>query len=99
MSWTAPGAGADGCARCAVNVVLDERVALRGRSLDGIALSQEGINHVVDIPCCNSIDRLLPQMPDGDGQPPVQVDPTLIAGHPALATVVVTRGSDLEGVS
>lgn len=38
-------------------------------------------------------------MLDGDGQPPVQVDATLLAAHPALATVVVTRGSDLEGVS
>jgi hypothetical protein len=38
-------------------------------------------------------------MLDGDSQPPVQIDPTLLAAHPALATVVVTRGSDLEGVS
>jgi hypothetical protein len=59
-----------------VDVVLHERVALCGRLLDGIALSQERIDHVVDIPCRNSIDRLLPEMLDGDGQPPVQVDPT-----------------------
>jgi hypothetical protein len=54
-----------------VDVVLHERVALCGGLLDGIALSQERIDHVVDISCRNGVDGPLSEMLDGDAQPPV----------------------------
>ena len=85
-----------GASGAGVDVVLGQRRARGGGLVDGVALLEERVDHVVDRAFVDRIDRLVSEVLHGDGKPPVEVLAALVRAHAALTAVVVAAGGDLE---
>ena len=81
-----------------VEIVLDQCAALGGGLGDRVALAQHGVDHVVEVTGADLVDRLVAEMLDRVGEPPVEVLAALVGSHPPFAPVKVPRRGDLEGL-
>jgi hypothetical protein len=62
-----------GASGAGVDVVLGQRRARGGGLVDGVALLEERVDHVVDRALVDRVDRLLSEVFNGDGKPSVEV--------------------------